>query len=332
MTSTQTVPWPVVPGLVFRPLTVADAGAWLELVVRIAEAEDAPWHDQLSDLMEVLGSAISPAAENTLVGVDEYGVPRVYGYVSKSVGGPVAFVFGGADPLWQRRGIGAAVLAWQQDVSRARFAAEGQAGAAARCYSRDGNVPHEALLAAAGFGMVRYFTEMERPLTELPAPVPVRGVSVVPFTRELGEAVRLAHNEAFADHWGSESRSPEKWEYFLGHESFRPDLSSVAIDGSTGEVAGYQMSMYDADAFAKEGRRCGYTDILGVRRAWRGRGIAPALLRDAMARYKAAGMDAATLDVDTENPSGAVGLYRNLGYTAIPGRLTIAWDKELRPV
>ena len=48
-----------------------------------------------------------------------------------------------------------------------------------------------------------------------------------------------------------------------------------------------------------------------------------------MARYKAAGMDGATLDVDTENPSGAVALYKNLGYTAIPGRVTIAWDKIL---
>lgn len=329
MTSMQAVPLPVVPSLAFRPLAMADAGALLELVVRIAEAEDAPWHDQLSDLVEVLGSAGNPAAENTLVGGDVDGVPRAYGYVSKSPGGPVAFVFGGVDPLWQRRGIGSAVLAWQQEVARARFAAEGQAGAAARCYSREDNAPHEALLTAAGFGRIRYFTEMERPLEELPGPVAPSGVTVVPFTPGLGEAVRLAHNEAFADHWGSESRSPEKWEYFLGHESFRPDLSSVAIDDTSGEVAGYQMSMFDADAAAREGRRCGYTDILGVRRNWRGRGIAPALLLDAMARYKAAGMDAATLDVDTENPSGAVGLYQNLGYTAIPGRVTIAWDKAL---
>lgn len=325
----QAVPRPVVPGLEFRPMTGADAGAWLELVVRIAQAEDAPWHDTLSDLVEVLGSAGNPAAENTLVGVDRDGVPRAYGYVSKSAGGPVAFVFGGVDPLWQRRGIGSAVLAWQEDISRARFAAEGQAGAGARCYSREENASHAALLTAADFGTVRYFTEMERPLEELPPPVPVTGVEVVPFTPGLGEAVRLAHNEAFADHWGSESRSPEKWRYFLGHESFRPDLSSVALDIETGEVAGYQMSMFDAEAAAKEGRRCGYTDILGVRRNWRGRGVAPALLRDAMERYKVAGMAAATLDVDTENPSGAVGLYKNLGYTAIPGRVTVAWDKKL---
>lgn len=332
MTSMQAVPRPVVPGLEFRPMASADADAWLELVVRIADAEDAPWHDQHSDLVEVLGSAGNPAGANTLVGVDGGGVPRAYGYVSKNAGGPVAFVFGGVDPLWQRRGIGAAVLAWQQDVSRTRFTVEGQTGAAARCYSRAENTPHEALLTAAGFSKVRYFSEMERPLTDLPELAPVTGVTIVPFTPVRAEAVRLAHNEAFADHWGSESRSPDKWEYFLGHESFRPDLSSVALDLETGEVAGYQMSMFDADAAAKEDRRCGYTDILGVRRNWRGRGVAPALLRDAMERYTAAGMDAATLDVDTENPSGAVGLYKNMGYTAIPGRVSIAWDKKLSGV
>lgn len=329
MTSKLTVPWPLAAGLTFRPLAVPDAGAWLDLVVRIAEAEDAPWHDQHSDLMEVLESTTNPASENTLVGVDGGGVPRAYGNVSKTAGESVAFVLGGVDPLWQRRGIGASVLAWQQDVARARFAAEGQPVPLARAFSRDENRVHGALLTAAGFAAVRYFTEMERPLRELPRTASPRGVTVVPFTPGLGEAVRLAHNEAFADHWGSESRSPEKWRYFLNHESFRPDLSSVALDEVSGEVAGYQMSMYDADAFAKEGLHCGYTDILGVRRAWRGRGIAPALLADAMARYKAAGMDSATLDVDSENPSGAVALYKNLGYTAKPGRVTIAWDKVL---
>lgn len=329
MTSMQTVPWPVAAGLTFRPLAVPDAGAWLDLVVRIAEAEDAPWHDQHSDLMEVLESTTNPAADNALVGVDGSGVPRAYGYVAKSAGESVAFVLGGVDPLWQRRGIGASVLAWQQDVARARFAAEGRGAPVARSFSREENRSHGALLTAAGFAMVRYFTEMERPLSGLPRPAAPRGVVVVPFIPELGEAVRLAHNEAFADHWGSEARSPEKWRYFLNHESFRPDLSSVALDEVSGEVAGYQMSMEDPEAFSREGLRCGYTDILGVRRAWRGRGIAPALLADAMARYKAAGMDSATLDVDSENPSGAVALYKNLGYTAKPGRVTIAWDKKL---
>lgn len=36
--------------------------------------------------------------------------------------------------------------------------------------------------------------------------------------------------------------------------------------------------------------------------------------QESMARFRAAGLDAASLEVDVENPSGALGLYENLGY------------------
>jgi ribosomal protein S18 acetylase RimI-like enzyme len=71
----------------------------------------------------------------------------------------------------------------------------------------------------------------------------------------------------------------------------------------------------------------GYTDLLGVRREFRGRGIARALLADAMRRFAAAGLDKASLDVDSENPSGALALYTKMGYVAV--NRSLAWDKEL---
>ena len=65
----------------------------------------------------------------------------------------------------------------------------------------------------------------------------------------------------------------------------------------------------------------------GVRREYRGRGIAQALLADAMRRFTDAGMDVASLDVDSENPTGALGLYTKMGYQAV--NTSMAWDKEL---
>ena len=62
------------------------------------------------------------------------------------------------------------------------------------------------------------------------------------------------------------------------------------------------------------GYNAGYTDLLGVRRAWRGRRLAGALLGAAMAAYRADGMEYAELGVDTANPSGAHRLYAGLGY------------------
>ncbi|MFC3298951.1 Uncharacterised protein [Arthrobacter agilis] len=43
-----------------------------------------------------------------------------------------------------------------------------------------------------------------------------------------------------------------------------------------------------------------------------------------MKRYRAAGMDNAGLGVDTENPSGALGLYERMGY--VPTQRSIVFD------
>ena len=56
--------------------------------------------------------------------------------------------------------------------------------------------------------MVRYFNEMHRPLAApLPEVVLDPGLELVTMEPGLSEAVRLAHNQAFADHWGSEPRT-----------------------------------------------------------------------------------------------------------------------------
>ncbi|MDO5628869.1 MAG: GNAT family N-acetyltransferase, partial [Mobilicoccus sp.] len=70
--------------------------------------------------------------------------------------------------------------------------------------------------------MARYFNELERPLpgADLPA-TEVDGVTLLTPTDEHEEAVRLAHNAAFADHWGSTPSSPERWRDFWSSRSMR---------------------------------------------------------------------------------------------------------------
>jgi ribosomal protein S18 acetylase RimI-like enzyme len=63
-----------------------------------------------------------------------------------------------------------------------------------------------------------------------------------------------------------------------------------------------------------DGVREGWTGLLGTRRAHRRRGVGRALLAASLRAFADAGMDAAGLDVDRENPSGALGLYERLGY------------------
>ena len=320
---------PGAEGLAFRPLEATDLDRWLELVVRIAGAEHTHWHETRSELAVCFADTVNPAAANTLAGVDGSGAVRAFGRVSKNRSSDKAYIFGGVDPQWRHRGLGAAMLAWQEGQVQARFAAEGQLSPQARSYAEEGNAAPTALLEQAGYSVSRYFAEMRRPLAGAPVVAVPEGIRIVTFAQEFAEDVRLAHNEAFADHWGSEPRSVQQWEFLLRNEQFRPEWSAVALDAATGELAGYQLSKYDPERFTKEGREEGYTELLGVRRRWRGRGIARTLLADAMARYKAAGMDHACLDVDTENPTGAQGLYERMGYR--PLRRTIAWDKKLDP-
>lgn len=320
---------PVAEGLTFRPLEATDLERWLELVIRIAEAERTHWHEKRSELAACFADTANPAAANTLAGVDGSGAVRAFGRVSKNLGSDKAYVFGGIDPQWQHRGLGAAMLAWQERQVRARFSAEGQLSPQARCYTDEGNAAPTALLEQAGYFVSRHFAEMLRPLAGAPVAAVPEGLRILTFTQEFAEDVRLAHNEAFADHWGSEPRSVQQWDFLLRNEQFRPEWSAVALDAATGELAGYQVSQYDPERLGKEGREEGYTELLGVRRGWRGRGIARALLADAMERYKAGGMDHACLDVDTESPTGAQGLSERMGYR--PLRRTAAWDKKLDP-
>ncbi|MBP2414921.1 ribosomal protein S18 acetylase RimI-like enzyme [Arthrobacter stackebrandtii] len=323
----QLPPFPVAGGLHFRPLAAADVDGWLELMARIEAAEQVPWRTQRSELVAVVEDARNPVAENSVGGFDAAGVLRALGRVSKNPDGEKAHVMGGVDPEWRRRGVGSAILAWQEARVLQRFATDAQGGPLARAYGESDNAATTALLAGAGYSVVRYFSEMLRPLAGAPAvPLPA-GIHVVSYTPDMNEAVRLAHNEAFADHWGSEPRSPEQWAVQMAHEHLRRDLSTVALDAASGEVAGYQIATVDLDMAAESGRAEGYTELLGVRRAWRGRGIAPAMLADAMARFAAAGLDHAALDVDTENPTGALGLYEGMGYKPI--RSSAAWDKSL---
>jgi len=57
----------------------------------------------------------------------------------------------------------------------------------------------------------------------------------------------------------------------------------------------------------------GWIDIVAVRPAWRGRGIAKALLLRSFEGFGALGVGSVLLNVDSENPTGATRLYEKAG-------------------
>ncbi len=90
------------------------------------------------------------------------------------------------------------------------------------------------------------------------------------------------------------------------------------------EIAGYSLTGIHPAEWEGLGFREGWIHQLGVRRPWRGRGIATALLRASATAFAAAGLEYATLDVDADNPTGAVRLYESVGFRASKTR--VAWS------
>ncbi|MFE4466053.1 GNAT family N-acetyltransferase [Oerskovia sp. NPDC056781] len=335
------VPVPQVDGLTWRPLVVEDAPALFRLIAAVEEHDKHPYRTALEETEEIFEGEWRDLTRDTLVGTDADGEPRAYATVETRPGDTTvvrAFVQGAVHPQWRGRGVGRQVIAWSTARARQLLAASGkELPARIAGYAQDDDELECRLFEAAGFTANRFYSNLRR---DLSVPVPEvtlgEGLRVVPWSPELDEATRLAHNDAFRDHWGSEPATPESWVH--GRSMFAPEWSVLVVDdspaasgslpdgaapaGSAGDVpvvAGYLLSgRYEHD-WPVQGYSSGYTETLGVRRAYRGRKIAVALLSAGMAAYKEGGVDFAELDVDTENPSGAHGLYASLGYEKTDG-------------
>lgn len=80
------------------------------------------------------------------------------------------------------------------------------------------------------------------------------------------------------------------------------------------EVVGFVVSEVNEEDWVRQGSKSAYIGLVGTVRAWRGRGLAGALLADVLIACRASGLVRAILDVDTENATGALGVYTRLGF------------------
>jgi mycothiol synthase len=149
-------------------------------------------------------------------------------------------------------------------------------------------------------------------LPESPVPAPP-GVDIVRITPDRHEDARLVHNEAFRDHWGSTETTAEAWAHFMAGHAYRPAFSFLPYADAEplGLIIGRESEAY---ALAT-GVRDLDIPVVGTRRAGRQRGIATALLVRAMSAARAAGYASASLGVDADSPTRAVGLYQRAGFT-----------------
>ena len=97
-------------------------------------------------------------------------------------------------------------------------------------------------------------------------------------------------------------------------------LWRVAWDGD--EIAGQVRSFINQAQNERMGRLRGYTEFISVRRPWRRRGLARALIAASFPLLRARGMTEAGLGVDTQNLSGALRVYEGCGFVPVSRETT----------
>jgi GNAT superfamily N-acetyltransferase len=232
-------------------------------------------------------------------------------------------VFGFLLPEWRRKGIGAAMLAHGENRLREIAAEHAYDGPRFfQSWVSDGEKGALALLERAGYKPVRYGFEMKRDLAEpfpdFPMPA---GLEVRPVKEEHLRAIFDADAESFRDHWGFVAPTDTRFDGWIKQHDFNPSLFKVAWDGD--QIAGAVQNFVNKEENEEYTRKRGYTEGIFVRRPWRKRGLARALIVLSMKMFKEMGMTETALGVDTENLSGALRVYESCGYRQIKKSTTL---------
>ena len=217
-------------------------------------------------------------------------------------------------PELRRRGIGR----WLQRLGEEAAAARHRADPTERpvlfgAWASERSAGKTALLEEEGYRPARFFFDMARPdlegivLPPMPEGLEVRAVGDDQF-RQLWDA----DIEAFLDHWGGFDASGGRFDAWRNDPTFDPSLFVVAWDGD--EIAGGVLSMINEAENAALGRRQGWLASVFVRRPWRRRGLARALVMRSLALLRDRGLTSAGLGVDADNANEALRLYAECGF------------------
>ena len=236
--------------------------------------------------------------------------------------------FGFVHPEWRRRGIGGAMH--RHNEARLREIAAEHPGVEPMLFGSEGvdtDAGNAALLLGDGYVAARFFYDMVAPsLESVVAPPMPEGIELRAATRDQYRAIWEASAEAFRDHWGEQEWVEEDWARFEANPDYA-DSSLWRVGWAGEEVAGVIITTPQAEENERYDRRRVYVDMVSVRRPWRRRGLARALLASSLVGARDAGFTSATLGVDSDSPTGATALYESLGFT--PHKTFTAYRKPM---
>lgn len=305
----------------WRPLRAEDVPAWAELSNLLARVDETEEFYEAEDLAEELTEhGFDPELDSwalwegdQLVG---YGQLRVR---ADHDGAALAHLGGGIHPAHRGQGLGRALM--DRMEARAIDLADQRHPGARQLWRASGNLEGASvrpMLEHRGYQPARYWNEMKQ---DLPAVVTVPEVDAVLVspTEEHQEVTRLAHAEAFRDHWGSGPTTPQRWADAWTARSNRPALSTLALDPDGNVLAYVMVGQWVAGE--------AYINLVGTIPSARGTGLAhAALLRTINLAHE---FESISLDVDSESPTGATRLYARAGF--VLSRTTASYQREALP-
>ncbi|HYM83675.1 MAG TPA: GNAT family N-acetyltransferase, partial [Candidatus Dormibacteraeota bacterium] len=258
----------------------SDLEGMTEVLWAAARADGDEWFPSVDELANEIENSPKEDARRDAIVADLDGRLVGFGRASWAVrdGRHVYNTSGEVHPDVRRRGLGRAILRAEQ--SRLREIAAGHTDATERVLAaevHDGQTAALALLTSEGYAPIRWFSEMERRLDE---PIEPRelpsGLEIRPVAEADHRRIFEAEAEAFRDHWGHREWGESDFRWAFGSPSVRPSLFRVAWAGD--EVAGVVATyIYDAENEALGIRRA-WLERVSVRRPWRQRGVASALM------------------------------------------------------
>lgn len=233
-------------------------------------------------------------------------------------------VMGEVHPAHTGQGLGTYLAAHALDLARARHRSEApDLPVAYVCRVGAGRAEAADVVTRLGFTAERFRFNMTADLATLgptrPLPAEVTD-AYEPMTFEAADAelLRSAHNDAFHDYPNHSPMSERSWRVFMIEAAHtRHPLSRWLRSREDGTVAAYVFAHeYSSPMSGLADVTETYLPFIGTLPAHRGRGLASRLLQHCLFVHRDAGYTHSSLEVDAENPTGALGIYERAGFVA----------------
>jgi ribosomal protein S18 acetylase RimI-like enzyme len=172
-----------------------------------------------------------------------------------------------------------------------------------------------AVLERCGYRAARSFFGMLRPtLDDVPEKPLPPGVEVRPVETRDVRTIFEAETAAFRTHWGASAEDAGDARWLAFRDDPLNDLALWQVAWAGDRVVGIVRPFINPADLEILGVRRGWCEYISTHADWRGRGIATALIARALVALRQRGVREAALGVDAENETGAIRVYRAMGF------------------